>query len=219
MKLLLTSGGISNRSIVAAFNELVGKSPSEIKVGYIPTAATVEAGNKDWIINDFINFWRYGYKWIDIIDPSAASVDWKNRLSNVDVIMLSGGNTFHLLDQARKTGFGEWLKENLKNKVYVGGSASSILMGPTIGTAGGLGARGDENLPGLTDLTGLGVVDFEIAPHLPVRISFDQVKDYATKNNKKIYALDDQSAVKVVDSKEEVISEGQWEVFNTKDLH
>jgi dipeptidase E len=214
MKLLLTSGGISNRSIAAAFNELVAKTPSEVKIGYIPTAANAEAGNKDWVINDFINFWRYGYKWIDIIDPSAASVDWKNRLADVDVIMPSGGNTFHLLDQVRKSGFGDWLKENLKNKVYVGGSASSILMGPTIGTAGGLGTRGDENLPKLADLTGLNLVNFEIAPHLPVWISFDQVKDYATKNSKKVYALDDQSAVKIVDGKVEVVSEGQWELFN-----
>jgi len=55
MKLLLTSGGISNRSIAKAFSELVGKNPSEVTIGYIPIAANVEAGNKDWVIKDFLN--------------------------------------------------------------------------------------------------------------------------------------------------------------------
>jgi len=216
MRLLLTSGGISNRSIAAAFNELVGKNPNQIKIGYIPTAANAEAGNKDWVIKDFLNFWRYGYNYIDIVDPSAADIDWRNRLADVDVIMPSGGNTFHLLDQARKTGFEKWLKQNLKNKVYVGGSASSILLGPTVGTAGGIKNYGDENLPGMKDLTGLALVDFEIAPHVPIWTSYELVEEYARKNNRTVYALDDESAIKVVGKKIEVVSEGQWKLFKNK---
>lgn len=209
----MTSGGISNRSIAAALNSLVGKSPNDVKIGYVPTAANIETGNKDWVIKDFLNFWRYGYNQIDIVDPSAAGVDWRERLASVDILMPSGGNTFHLLDQARKTGFGEWLKENLNNKVYIGGSASSILMGPSIGTAGGIGKYGDENLPGLKDLTGLNLVDFEIAPHVPARVSYELVDEYARKNHASVYALDDQSALKVEGDKVEVIGEGQWKKF------
>jgi dipeptidase E len=110
MKLLLTSGGISNRAIAASLLELVGRPASEVKVGFIPTAANVETHNKDWLIGQFVSLWRYGFSQIDIVDPTAAGVDWRNRLDAVDMLWLSGGNTFHLLDQVRKTGFDDWLK-------------------------------------------------------------------------------------------------------------
>ncbi|PLS80773.1 hypothetical protein CYG49_04065, partial [Candidatus Saccharibacteria bacterium] len=123
MKLLLTSSGLANRTIVNAFNEMVGKSPSDTKIAFIPTAAHGEKGNKDWVINQMLNLWRRGYNWIDIVDPSVAGIDWCSRLDEADVICMSGGNTFYLLDQARKTGFADWLRQNLESKVYVGGSA------------------------------------------------------------------------------------------------
>lgn len=75
MKLLLTSSGIDNRTIAEALQELTGKSPSEIKIGFVPIAINAEQGNKDWAINQFLKLWRHGYNWIDIVDPSAAGVD------------------------------------------------------------------------------------------------------------------------------------------------
>jgi len=212
MKLLLTSGGISNRSISKAFTELVGKSPSDTKVAYIPTASNVEASNKDWVIKDFMNLWRYGYSKFDIVDPSSDGVDWQARLATADVVQLSGGNTFHLLDQARKTGLDKWLKENIESKVYVGGSASTILVTPSIAIAG-FGEFHDENLANLEDLTGLSFVDFEVVPHSPSWASYESVEKYATTVKNKVYALDDMSAIKVDGDKVEVISEGAWKVY------
>lgn len=212
MKLLLTSGGISNRSIAQAFIELVGKSPSDTKVAYVPTAANVEANNKDWVIKDFLNLWRYGFSQFDIVDPSATGVDWRPRLAAADVIQLSGGNTFHLLDQTRKTGLDKWLADNLDRKVYVGGSASTILVTPSIAIAG-VGEYHDENLPGLTDLAGLNFVDFETSPHSPGWVPYKAVEDYAKTTGRKMYALDDMSAIKVNGDEIEVISEGTWKLF------
>ena len=116
MKLLLTSAGITNRSIAAALQDLTGKQPQESKVGFIPIAANVEGRNKDWYINQFLNLWRHGFNWIDIVDPTAADVDWEKRLEEVNVVFLSGGNTFHLLNQVHKTGFDKWLVKNLNTK-------------------------------------------------------------------------------------------------------
>ncbi|HUD10283.1 MAG TPA: Type 1 glutamine amidotransferase-like domain-containing protein [Candidatus Saccharimonadales bacterium] len=211
MKLLLTSSGISKRSVAAALVELVGKSPGETKVGFVPTAANIEGYNKDWLINQFMNLWRYGYNWIDIVDPTAAGVDWKARLQAVDVICVSGGNTFHLLDQCRKIGFDTWLTENLHDKVYVGGSASSIIATPTIEVASL--PPGDRNIPGLKDLKGFGWVNFEIEPHCDMN-RFEAMEKYAATKTHPVYAIDDQTAIKVIDGKVEVISEGTWKVFN-----
>ena len=207
---MLTSAGLSHKVIGRALQALVGKPASETKVAFIPTAANVEPGNHHWMIRQFVDLWQYGFQWIDVVDPSAVGVDWRARLAEVDVLYLSGGNTFHLLDQARKTGFDKWLKDNIDSKVYVGGSASSILMTPTIAVAGL--EPGDENLPGLTDLTGLGYVGFEIEPHCDAA-RIKAVKTYADSSPNPVYAIDDLTAIQAVDGEVKVISAGSWKLY------
>lgn len=186
---------------------MVGKKPSDCKVGFIPTAANVEPYGKDWMIAQFAQLTRYGFYNIDIVDISADGVDWQERLKDIDVLWLTGGNTFHLLDQVRKTGFDKWLKKHGKGKVYVGASASTILMTPTIMIAGEEG--GDENFCGIEDFTGLGYVDYEIEPHCDMP-RFERLKDYAAKSDNPVYGLDDLSAIRVVDGRTDVISGGTW---------
>ena len=210
MKLLLTSSGLSKRAIGQALQEMVGKTPGECKVGFIPTASNVEPYSKDWVISQFNQLQRYGFYRIDIVDISADGVDWRTRLEDCEVLWMTGGNTFHLLDQVRKTGFDNWFKENIKSKVYVGGSASTILMTPTIAVAGL--EPGDENIPGITDLTGLGYVDFEVEPHCD-KARFDAVAEYAKTTKNPVYALDDLSAIRVIDGTVDVISDGTWQYY------
>lgn len=212
MKLLLTSTGIVNQKLASALQKLTGKSPSETKIGVIPTAANVEDGNKDWFIAQLTKLQTAGFNWIDVVDPSADVVDWQNRLTDVDVIFVSGGNTFHLLDQIRKTGFDNWLKQNLNHKVYVGVSAGSIIAGPTIAIS--TLPPGDPNLSEITDLTGLGLVDFEVSPHTPEAVSVEANQTYASAVKNVVYALNDQSAIKVDGARVEVISEGKYLEFN-----
>ena len=47
MKLLLTSGGLTNKSIVKALFDLVGKKPEDTSLVFIPTASNVEMEDKD----------------------------------------------------------------------------------------------------------------------------------------------------------------------------
>lgn len=211
MKLLLTSAGITNQSIAKVLLDMVGMPAKDIKVAFIPTAANVEEGDKTaWFFRQYEDLRRMGINWIDMVDFVAADVDWRSRLSACDVLYLSGGNTFYLLDQIRKQGFDTYLQTALESKVYVGGSASSITMTPTIDVAAI--PPGDPNLPGLTDLTGLGYVGFEIEPHCDEQ-RFDAVEAYTQKYGKQIYAIDDQTAIKVIDDTIEVISEGSWRSF------
>ena len=180
MKLLLTSAGITNDSIAKSLQKLLNKPPLECRVGFIPTAANVEEGNKDWFINQFTNLQKYGFNWIDIIDISAPLIDWKRRLEEVDVIFVSGGNTFYLLDQIRKTGFDLWLKENIEKKVYVGASAGTIVTTPTIGVSSS--APADPNISEIKNLEGLKLVDFEISPHVPEHVSYKENEKYVKKS-------------------------------------
>ena len=48
MKLLLTSAGFTNNKIAQGLIDLVQKPFSELKLAFIPTAANVEPGGKEW---------------------------------------------------------------------------------------------------------------------------------------------------------------------------
>jgi dipeptidase E len=207
MKLLLTSGGITNPSIAAALADLAGKPAEGTKVGFIPTAANVEEGDKGWFIETLADLKKYGY-WVDIVDISAPGVDWRGRLARGDVVLVNGGNTFHLLDQVRKTSFDTWLAQNLATKVYVGVSAGSILATPSIAVASVDG--GDKNLAGIEDLSGLSLVPFEVSPHTPEVVSHKGNQEYRQTIANPLYEIDDQTAIKVVDGHIEVVSEGKW---------
>lgn len=212
MKLLLTSAGIVNKSIAKAFFDMTGKKPEELKVAFIPTAANVEGGNKvDWFFRQYDDLKSIGITWIDMVDFADKDVDWKSRLDECDVLYLTGGNTFYLMDQIREQGFDDYLKQVLDSKVYVGGSASSITMTPNIEIAAI--PPGDPNIPGITDLTGLGQVDFEIEPHCD-EPRFRTIKSYSDDKQCKIYAIDDQTAISVVDGKVELVSEGRWALYD-----
>jgi dipeptidase E len=214
MKLLLTSAGITNEKIAKAFFNLVDKEPGNVKVGFVPTAANAEKGNKvDWFFRQYEDLRRIGIRWIDVIDFSAADVEWRQRLDECDVIYLTGGNTFYLLDQMRRTGFNDYLLQVLDTKVYVGGSASAIALTPSIAIAAL--PPGDPNLPGLKDLTGLGLVDFEIRPHC-TKESFTGVEAYAKHCLNPVYALDDQSAIRISNGEVGVISQGEWRYFDAR---
>jgi dipeptidase E len=68
--------------------------------------------------------------------------------------------------------------------------------------------------PGGSDAT-LGVVDFSIFPHLgmvPGNV-MSEAERWAAEIAAPAYAIDDQSAIAVVDGGVEVVSEGQWRFF------
>lgn len=219
MKLLLTSNGLCNRSIVSALADLLGKPFEKSSIAFIPTAANVEGGDKHWLVKDLQNCVKAGFETVDIVDISALSKEqWQPRLESADVILIGGGNTFHLRYWIKKSGLEELLPKYLKTKVYVGISAGSIITGKNIFLTQAKklyypGLKGDE------DETLLGIVDFSIRPHFNNKPHFPQVNaktigEFAKKLPETIYALDDESALKVVGNKIEVISEGKWLKFN-----
>ncbi|TSC70434.1 MAG: peptidase S51 dipeptidase E [Parcubacteria group bacterium Gr01-1014_46] len=99
MKLLLTSGGLTNKSISDALFEMVGKKAEDTKLCFIPTASNVEIGDKDWFINDLINIHKQGFKSVSIVDISAVPENiWRPQMEQADVLFFEGGNTYHLME-------------------------------------------------------------------------------------------------------------------------
>ncbi len=218
MKLLLTSAGLTNKSIVDALLELTGKPFSELNLAFVPTASNVETGDKDWVIDDLINLKSLGFNQIDIVDISALPKDvWLPRFEESDVIYVEGGNTFHLMRWIEKSGFQEILPELLKTKVYVGVSAGSMAMCPNSDLD--MSERlWSEEVGKYDEDEALGYVDFLIRPHLNSpyfpKVNLENLEEIAKEKSETFYAIDDQTAIKVVDGKMEIISEGIWKKFN-----
>ncbi|OGZ03115.1 MAG: hypothetical protein A2390_00785 [Candidatus Liptonbacteria bacterium RIFOXYB1_FULL_36_10] len=218
MKLLLTSGGLTNRLIVNALFDLVDKEPQDTSLVYIPTAANVEKGDKSWLINDLYNLKKQDFKSIDIADISAVDEKiWRPKLEEADVLFFEGGNTYYLMEWINKSGLVYLLPELLKNKVYVGVSAGSMVTSKDLALRISQVLYG-EDLERTEDMLGLNFVDFYFLPHLDSPYFKELREDFIKENMKgisdKIYVLDDNSALKVVDEKVEVTGEGKWFVIN-----
>lgn len=218
MKLLLTSGGITNTSIARALFELVGKKPEDTSLVFIPTASNVEMGDKSWFIDDLINLKKQNFKSIDIADISAVDEKiWKPKLEEADILFFEGGNTYHLMEWINKSGLVKLLPEMLKTKVYVGVSAGSMVTNPDLALKISQIVY-EEDLEKKEDMLGLNFVDFYFLPHLNSehfkKLREDDIREVARGMRKMVYALDDNSALKITDGKVEVISEGKWFVIN-----
>jgi dipeptidase E len=219
MKLLLTSGGLSNNSIISSFKKLTEKPFNELNLAFIPTAANIEAGDKtDWFIKDLEICKNLSFKSIDLVDISALPKKiWTKRLEESNVIMVEGGNTYHLMYWVKKSGLEKLLPELLKTRVYIGISAGSMIMAPDIASSssekGIVEAIGEK-----IEDKGLGFVNFLVEPHINSPyfpdLTFENFEMQSKKVEFPIYALDDNSAIEVIDNKITLISEGNWKKFN-----
>ena len=218
MNLLLTSGGLTNKSISKTLFDLVGKEPADTTVAFIPTASNVETGDKSWLIKDLVNLKKQNFKAIYIVDISAVDESvWKPQLESADVLFFEGGNTFHLMRSINRSGLSKVLPELLKTRVYVGVSAGSMIMSKDLVLKISQTVYGAD-LSETENLEGLNLVDFYVLPHLNSKwfkdVRIDLIRESIKGMSDKIYVLDDQSALKVVDGQVEVVSLGEYFKFN-----
>lgn len=218
MKLLLTSNGLSNQSIITALIELAGKPAEKINVVFIPTAANAEEDDKSWLIDDLVNIKNQKFNQIDIVDISALPKEsWLPRLEHADVLFFGGGHTRHLMHWVSKSGLANILPELLKTRVYVGISAGSLITAPTLALSSNISEpfKYGDDIP--DDGKGLGLVNFSVRPHLNSpdfpKANGEVIKEKAREINETVYGLDDMSALKVIDGQVEIISEGETFVF------
>jgi dipeptidase E len=219
MRLLLTSAGIKNASIQDALVDLLGKPIAESSALCIPTATYAFPGGA-------ASAWRLitgravtplcGLEWksLGVLEltalPSIKRDLWVPMVESTDALLVGGGDPLYLGYWMRQSGLADLLP-SLDDAVYVGVSAGSLVMAPNIGRDFDSG-----NVPTGGDRT-LGIVDFAMFPHL----DHEDLPDNAMANAEQwaagmsvpCYAIDDQTAIKVVDGTVEVISEGHWKLF------
>lgn len=219
MKLLLTSAGIKNTSIHNALVDMLGKPIDECNALCIPTAIYA-IPNGPVLAWNFISgqeprcpMCELGWKSLGVLEltalPSVKKEYWLPMVQAADVLLVNGGDAVYLNYWMRQSGLADLLPS--LRAVYVGLSAGSMVMAPNIGEDfinWTQSADGDQ---------GLGIVDFAIFPHLdhedlPTNTMAD-AEQWAANMPAPGYAIDDETAIKVIDGAIEVVSEGHWKLF------
>ena len=221
MRLLLTSAGIKNTSIENALVDLLGKPIAESSALCIPTAAYGHPMAGPGAAWRFISgqepscpMCELGWKSLGVLEltalPSIGEERWVPWVRETDVLLVNGGDALYLCHWMRLSGLADLLP-SLRETVWVGLSAGSMVMTPRIGEdfVGWKPPTGDDST--------LGIVDFSIFPHL----DHEDLPDNSMANAERwaagipnpAYAIDDQTAIKVTDGTVEVVSEGHWKLF------
>ncbi len=216
MKLVLTSGGISNKSIEKELRNIIGKNFKNLKMLFCTTASNYEGGDMNgWLIKDMIYFKNLGFK-IDVCDINGIGIEnFLPRFEWSDVFYFEGGNTQWLRKCIKTSGLEEHLIKLLETRVWIGASAGSCVLCPTV--CNSYQDLFDENIKGYP-IDGLGLVDFQFVPHFNnewfPKIRKDNIlsanKNLKEIDGKKLYVIDDNGAVFVDDESVKVISEGNW---------
>jgi dipeptidase E len=222
VKLLLTSAGIKNPSIHDALVGLLGKPIADCDALCIPTALYGHpwAGPRQ--------AWRFisgqeprspmaglGWRSLGVLEltalPSLDAERWIPLVRDSDVLLVDGGDAAYLCHWMRASGLADLLP-TLDDTVWVSVSAGSMVMTPRVGEEFVMweSPSGDRTL---------GVVDFSIFPHLehpdmPAN-TMAAAERWAAALGGPAYAIDDETAIRVVDGAVEVVSEGNWKLFDT----
>jgi dipeptidase E len=228
VKLLLTSGGISNATIENALVELLGKPIAESSALCIPTASY---GTRDaaGMAYRFIagtapsSMCDLGWKSLGVLEltalPTIRRDSWVPMLRETDALLVFGGDVLYLRHWMQESGLAELLP-SLRDTVYVGLSAGSIVVTPyNCDAEFDLGFVPEGSDRGANPEAGLGLVDFAIRVHLDREgeafedSTLAEVEKWAAGIPAPTYAIDDETALKVTDGDVEVVSEGHWKLL------
>ena len=242
MRALLTSAGIKNASIHAALVGLLGKPIAESNALIIPTAIYPFPGGAGMAYRAIAGRARsplaeLGWKSLGVLEltalPSIGEAAWVPAVRDADALLFFGGDPLYLAGWMRRSGLTALLPTLRPESVYVGVSAGSIAAAATIVETyheppadqdGALRServvfptpQGDLEMYVVTG-QGAGLVDFAVIPHFEhpdhTDASLDNAERWAARIPAPTYAIDDQTAIRVVDGAVDVVSEGRWRLF------
>lgn len=196
--LLLTSTGLSSPNVLNKFLEIIDGTKNK-QVAIVTTAAEGKETNKySQLANK--QFVGLGFSSVDFVD---LETDPAKDLSLYDIVYVCGGNTFKLLKFARAANFKNSVESLLKKGgVYIGVSAGSIIIGPSVKIANEV--QPDPNTVGLSDFTGFGIINITVMPHYSPEIE-EQVKIFENKHNIIIDRIDNSQAILIQEGHKTII--------------
>ncbi|MCW2759647.1 MAG: Peptidase [Nocardioidaceae bacterium] len=219
MKLLLTSTGVKNESIRDALVDLLGRPIAECDALAIPTAGWGHPMSSPSRAYDFVTgrattpMCELGWRSVGLLEltalPSIGADRWVPWVREADVLLVNGGCAAYLTHWMRESGMADVLP-SLNDTVWMGLSAGSMVMTPRLGAD-------FVEWPAATTDEALGVVDFSIFPHVDhpmlTENTMAAAEEWAAGIGGPAYAIDDDTAIRVVDGAVDVVSEGTWKHF------
>lgn len=242
MKLLLTSSGICNKSIYDALVELLGKPIAEANALFVPTGIYPFRGGQRYAWSPIsgeaaTRMCQLGWKSVGILElsvlPSIDKEIWIPSLEEADALLVWGGDPLFLSYWMQKSGLTEILPSLSGNLVYVGVSAGSM----TVASIFAETYTEDRSCAGspltsekiifsspkgeihrtLVTANGMGLTKFAVIPHFENKnhpdASLANAEKWASRIPAPVYAIDEETAIKVHNDSVEVVSEGQWKLF------
>ncbi|GEK79363.1 Type 1 glutamine amidotransferase-like domain-containing protein [Agrococcus baldri] len=226
MKFLLTSNGITNASIREALERLLGKPIAESSALIVPTGAhpfaegpamarSAVAGTAEGPLAEL------GWRSLGVLEltalPTVRREHWEAAVRGVDALLVWGGDVLYLVHWMRESGLADLLP-TLHGTVYVGVSAGSITVTPhNCDAEFDLGLVPEGSDMGRAAEEGLGLVEVALHPHLGrpdmEDATLERIGRWAAGVPVPVYAIDDDTALSVVDGAVEVVSEGTWQRF------
>ena len=129
----------------------------------------------------------------------------ESKIENSNILLITGGNTFELLNNLRNSKLEKAIINFAEKEEFVlaGFSAGAIVLSPNINIASqpsGIDPTDmmDENLVGVTDMTGLNIIDFEVWPHFYAEYDQKTLDKYQNMCPNKVVTLGD-NEIRVVE--------------------
>jgi dipeptidase E len=242
VRVLLTSAGIRNSSIHDALIDLLGKPIADSNALFIPTALYPFPGGPGMAWRAICGrgpspLCELGWKSLGVLEltalPSIEEATWAPTVRDADALLVGGGDPLFLASWMRRSGLTALLPALRSEAVYVGVSAGSIAAATTFVETYTEPPRGNDGPPQSEDIVfatpqgdvgrilatgqGAGLVDFAVIPHLEhphhPDASLANAERWASRIPAPTYAIDDETAIRVVDGAAQVVSEGQWRLF------
>lgn len=159
-KLFLAS---SFKDVASIFEKFVNEDLKGKTVTFIPTASIPES-YKAYVSAGRKALEKLGLVIDELEISKATAEEISSKLEQNDYIYISGGNTFYLLQELKRTGADKIIAEQINSgKLYIGESAGSIVLSPNIEYNRIMDSV--EKAPDLKDFSALSVVDFYPLPH------------------------------------------------------
>jgi dipeptidase E len=227
MKFLLTSSGIRNPSIAGALVDLLGKPIVESTALFIPTGVYPFSGGGEMAWKAIHGqapspLCQLGWKSLGMLEltalPTIREENWVPAVREADALLVWGGDVLYLTYWLRQSGLADLLP-SLSDTVYVGVSAGSIAVTPyNCDVEFDLGFVPDGSDMAAGGDRALGLVDLTLYPHFNdpdmEDTELSNIQKWASGIPVPTYAIDDDTAIKVVEGTVEVISEGDWKLIN-----
>ena len=215
IRVFLTSTGISTERLKKDLFKFLPTTPSNLNALFITTASNPFMEDKSWLIDEINSLYKLQFKNFFMRDiASATKAVVLQEINNSDVLIFGGGEEFYLLDKLREHFADNELKELFSKKLYIGISAGSMILAPILSVEVSHKIY-KESLDRKDSVSGLGLINFYIIPHLYAKwdnlaITPDAINSIKNAVKLPIYAIDDNTALIVQDNKISVVGDKRF---------